>query len=220
MVSVVLVHGLWHDPAHFDLVAAPLRAGGVEVAVPQLHRGSLAADTAAVQEVVDAMAAPPVVLGHSYGGSVITGLVGVAHLVYVAAFVPDHGQSAASLGGAEAPVGAAVRRRSDGCSEIDPDQAVAVLYADCPDDLAAWAVGLLRPQAPGCGRGIPERVAWRTTASTYAVCAEDRVVDPDLQRRLAQRCTTAREWATSHSPFISRPDLVLGVLEHALRGHG
>ena len=213
MVSVVLVHGLWHVPAHFDLVTAPLRAAGVEVTVPQLHRGSLAADTAAVQEVVDAMAAPPVVLGHSYGGSVITGLTGVGHLVYVAAFVPDHGQSAASLGGADAPVGAAVRRRSDGWSEVDPDLAVAALYADCSPELAAWAVALLRAQVPGCGRGVPERTAWRTTASTYAICAEDRAVDPDLQRYLARRCTTSRQWPTGHSPFISRPDLVLDVLD-------
>ena len=212
-MSVVLVHGLWHDPAHFDLVAAPLRAAGVEVAVPELHRGSLAADTAAVQAVVDEMAAPPVVLGHSYGGSVITGLTGVAHLVYVAAFVPDHGESAASLGGPDAPVGAVVRRRPDGWSEVDPDRAAQALYADCPDDLAAWALALLRPQAPGCARGVPERTAWRTTASTYAVCTQDRAVEPDLQRRLARRCTTSREWPTSHSPFISRPDLVLDVLD-------
>lgn len=211
------MHGLWHDPAHLDLVAAPLRAAGVEVVVPALHRGSLAADTAAVQAAVDQVADPPVVLGHSYGGSVITGLSGAAHLVYVAAFVPDHGESAASLGGADAPVGAAVRRRPDGWSEIDPDRAVEALYADCSPDLAAWARSLLRTQAPGCARGAPERTAWRTTASTYAVCAADRAVEPSLQRRLARRCTTSREWPTSHSPFISRPDLVLDLLDEVHR---
>jgi pimeloyl-ACP methyl ester carboxylesterase len=83
-------------PADSDLVAARLRERGITVAAPELHRGSLAADTRTVQEVVDALT-PAVVLGHSYGGSVITGLTGAAHLVYLAAFVPDAGESAASL---------------------------------------------------------------------------------------------------------------------------
>lgn len=98
MAAVVLVHGLYHCPEHFGAVAEGLRADGTQVAVPELHRGSLAADTAAVQAVVDALPVPPVVLGHSYGGSVITGVRGVAHLVYLAAFVPDASESAASLG--------------------------------------------------------------------------------------------------------------------------
>ncbi|MFJ3088310.1 alpha/beta fold hydrolase [Streptomyces sp. NPDC086838] len=72
---------------------------GVEVAVPGLHHGSLAADTAAVQAVTDALSEPPVVLSHSYGGSVITGIRSAAHLVYLSAFMPDAGESAASLGG-------------------------------------------------------------------------------------------------------------------------
>lgn len=69
---VVLVHGLWHDPGHFDLVANGLRAAGIEVVMPELHRGCLVADTAAVQAVVDQMPSGPVVLGHSHGGSAIT----------------------------------------------------------------------------------------------------------------------------------------------------
>jgi hypothetical protein len=83
----------------------------------------------------------------------------------------------------------------------------------------ARAVAPLRPQAPGHGRGIPERTAWRTVASTYVICTQDRAVDTALQQRLATRCTTTLTWATSHSPFISRPDLVVDLLTDLLRHH-
>lgn len=223
-MSVILVHGLWHVPAHFDLLATALRERGIGVVVPELHRGSLATDAAAVQAVVEATAkvagAPPVVvLGHSYGGSVITGLSGVAHLVYLAAFVPDAGESAASLGGPAPWADAAVVRCSDGTSEIAHGRAVEALYADCSPQVAARAVSLLRPQASGHGRGVPERAAWRSTSSTY-VCAHDRVLDPDLQRLMAQRCTRSVEWSTSHSPFLGRPDLVAGLIKEVLEGPG
>jgi pimeloyl-ACP methyl ester carboxylesterase len=210
--GVVLVHGLWHDPGHFGRVAAHLRREGVRVAVPELHRGSLTADTAAVQMVVDAMGRPPVVLGHSYGGSVITGLTGIAHLVYLAAFVPTDSESAAQLGGGSHLVDPLVRPRPDGRTELDPVGAAAALYDGCSTEDAARAVALLRPQAPGHGRGVPQRTAWREVPSTYVICAADRAVDPALQRRLASRCGTVITWLTGHCPFWSRPRLVAGLL--------
>ncbi|MDX3237680.1 alpha/beta hydrolase [Streptomyces sp. ME03-5709C] len=216
MAAVVLVHGLYHRPEHFALVAAPLRTAGTEVVVPELHRGSLTADTAAVQEVVDSLPQSAIVLGHSYGGSVITGLRGVGHLVYLAAFVPDAGESAAGLGGASARLRAAIEPGPDGTTGLHPDRAADTLYGDCPEPLADWAVGLLRTQAPGCGRGVPERHSWRDTPSTYVVCARDRAIDPDLQREMASRCTDVREWRTGHSPFVGRPALVVALLQELL----
>lgn len=216
MAAVVLVHGLYHRPEHFALVAEPLRTAGTEVVVPELHRGSLAADTAVVQEVVDSLPQPAIVLGHSYGGSVITGLHGVAHLVYLAAFVPDAGESAAGLGGASPRLRAAIEPGPGGSTGLHPDRAADTLYGDCPEPLAAWAVGLLRAQAPGCGRGVPERHGWRDTPSTYVVCARDLAIDPDLQREMASRCADVREWQTGHSPFVGRPDLVVSLLQELL----
>ena len=209
---MVLVHGLWHDPGHFDLVAGPLRAAGGTVVAPELHRGSLAADTAAVQAVVGALPEPPIVLGHSYGGSVITGLTGVRHLVYLAAFVPDEGESAASLSRSTHLVGPLVRPSADGSTRLDPAAAAASLYEDCTPDRAAWAVELLRAQAPGCGRGVPARQSWRTIPSTYVICARDRAVDPELQRAMARRCSTSRTWETGHSPFVTTPEAVVDLL--------
>ncbi|WP_329361161.1 alpha/beta fold hydrolase [Streptomyces sp. NBC_00669] len=174
--GVVLVHGLYHDPRHFDLVVAELAAAGVEVAVPELHRGSLAADTAAVQAVVDAMAEPPLI----------------------------------------ALLASAIVRDDDGRTRVDATAAVEAFYADAPIERAAWATSLLRPQKPGCGRGVPARQSWRSTPSTYVTCARDRAVDPDLQRRMSRRCSRALTWHTSHSPFVSRPGKVAALLRSLL----
>ncbi|WP_393057623.1 alpha/beta hydrolase [Streptomyces sp. LN549] len=214
MNGVVLVHGLYHDPRHFDLVVAELRADGIDVAVPELHRGSLQADTEAVQAVVDAMEEPPLVVGHSYGGSVITGLTGVGHLVYLAAFVPAEGESAAGLGGSTALLVSSVVRDEDGLTHVDAAAAVDVFYGDAPRERAVWAASLLRPQKPGCGRGVPTRQSWRSTPSTYIVCSQDRAIDPGVQREMSRRCSSTLTWNTSHSPFISEP----GRVAAALRG--
>ena len=80
----------------------------------------------------------------------------------------------------------------------------------------AWAVGLLRAQAPGCGRGIPERHSWKHAPSTYVVCAQDRAIDPGLQRRMASRWPDVREWQTGHSPCVGQPDLVVELLQELL----
>jgi pimeloyl-ACP methyl ester carboxylesterase len=176
----------------------------------------LPADTVAVQAVIDSLPEPPIVLGHSYGGSVITGLRGVGHLVYLAAFVPDAGESAAGLGGASPQLQDAIKPEPDGSTSLHPDRAADTLYGDCPEPLAAWAVGLLRAQAPGCGRGIPERHSWKRTPSTYVVCAQDRAIDPALQRKMASRCTYVRDWRTGHSPFVGQPHLIVELLQELL----
>lgn len=203
--EVIFVHGLWHQPAHFDRLVGVLRANGVVVHVPRLHRGSLANDTAAVQEVVDALPVAPVVLGHSYGGSVITGLDRVRHLIYVAAFVPAAGESGALLGGTDALVNDVVRHNEDGTTSIPIEHAREVLYSDCTEADSVWAAGLLVRQQPGHGRGVPQRVAWESVESTYVRCEQDRALSPALQERMARRCTNVVSLTSSHSPFISQP---------------
>ncbi|MGW7529862.1 alpha/beta hydrolase [Streptomyces sp. NPDC054783] len=216
MAAVVLVHGLYHRPEHFALVTERLRTAGTEVVVPELHRGSLPADTAEVQAAIDSLREPPIVLGHSYGGSVITGVPGAGHLVYLAAFVLDAGESAAGVGGASRQLREAINPEPGGSTSLRPDRAVDTLYGDCPEPLAAWAVGLLRAQAPGCGRGVPEHHTWKRTPSTYVVCGQDRAIDPGLQRKMASRCTNVREWPTGHSPFVGQPHLIVELLQELL----
>ncbi|MEU7061912.1 alpha/beta hydrolase [Streptomyces sp. NPDC046197] len=174
------------------------------------------ADTAAVQAAINSLPEPVTVLGHSYGGSVITGLRGARHLVHLAAFVPDASESAAGLGGASPQLKDAITPAPDGSTSLNPDRAADALYGDCPEPLTAWAVDLLRAQAPGCGRGIPEHHSWKHDPSTYVVCAQDRAIDPVVQRRMASRCTDVREWQTGHSPFVGQPDLIVELLQELL----
>jgi pimeloyl-ACP methyl ester carboxylesterase len=216
--DVILVHGMWHQPAHLSLLMHELRESGIRVTSPPLHRGSLAADTAAIQAAVDASAIAPVVVGHSYGGSVITGLRGVHHLVFIAAFVPDTGESSASLGGPEPLIRAALITNSDRSTSVDPSKAREYLYGDCSEAVSTWATTLLRPQAPGHGRGVPSYIGWHSTRSTYVICTRDRALDPERQREMSRRCDHTVEIATSHSPFISGPKKLATLLAPAISG--
>jgi hypothetical protein len=104
----------------------------------------------------------------------------------------------------------------DGSTTLHSGLAIDTLYGDCPEPLAARAVGLLRSQAPGCGRGVPQHHSWKETPSTYVICAQDRAIDPGLQRTMASRCTDVREWQTGHSPFVGQPDLIVELLRGLL----
>lgn len=217
--EVVLVHGLWHQPRHFAKLVEELRSRGLTVHTPHLHRGSLAADTDAVQSVVDSCASPPLVLGHSYGGSVVTGLERISHLLYVAAFVPATGESGASLGGRAALINSIVEHHDDGTSRLRPELAGDLLYADCSPEDRARATSLLVPQRSGHGRGVPARTAWLTTPSTYIVCRQDKALDPTLQLRMARRCTTYEALDSGHSPFLSQPGAVADAVVAILSSH-
>lgn len=212
--AAVLVHGLFHQPAYMRALADVLRQRGVTVHVPRLHRGSLAADTAAVQRVVERCEDPPVLLGHSYGGAVIAGVHGVRSFVLLAAFVPDVGESCAQLGGPEAPVNTWVRLEPSGRSIIPLQFAHELFYADCDPGEARRATALLVPQAPGHGRGVVQHAEWKRTASHYFVCTEDRAMDLTLQRRMAARCTSIQEITAGHSLYISQPELVANAVLH------
>jgi pimeloyl-ACP methyl ester carboxylesterase len=215
--EIVIAHGLWHQPAHFDRLVAALRRHGFVTHVPRLHRGSLDADTTAVQRVVSACEVPPLVLGHSYGGSVVTGLTGAAHLLFVAAFVPSQEESAASLGGEHPLVSPAVAKHVDGSTTIRSHLARAYLYGDCSSADADWATSLLVAQQPGHGRGKPARVSWQTTDSTYVICEDDVALDPRLQERMSRRCATTVRLKSDHSPYISHPDELADIINSASR---
>ncbi|MGO2313795.1 alpha/beta hydrolase [Brachybacterium tyrofermentans] len=206
--DVVLVHGLFHQPAHMEELAGMLRREGAIVHTPRLHRGSLAEDVATVQAVVDGCESAPVLLGHSYGGAVIADVHGGCAQVFVAAFVPDAGESCAELGGPDALINPWVSPHPSGGSCIDPEDAIELFYADCSRRDAERAAALLVPQAGGHGRGIVQDATWKSAPSHYIVCSEDRAVGPALQRLMAERCTSNQTVATSHSPYISQPGLV------------
>ncbi|MGI6878157.1 alpha/beta hydrolase [Microbacterium sp. gxy059] len=128
--------------------------------------------------------------------------------MYLAAFVPDVGESCATLGGPDAPVNAWIRPFSDGFTYVPEDVAPGLFYGDCTPSAARDAASLLVPQAAGHGRGEVSTAAWRHVRSLYVVCTQDRATSPDLQRRMASRCSAARVFDASHSPYISRPQAI------------
>jgi pimeloyl-ACP methyl ester carboxylesterase len=234
MAAVVLVHGAWHGAWCWDRVVPGLAGQGIRtVAIDLPGHGAdsgplvdLHGDAARVREVLDDVGEPVVLVGHSYGGAVITEAGEhpmVDHLVYISAFALDADESciSAAVSGSEA-VGISWEGRPnlaegfvsgpDETITLDPTIAAACLYNDCDDVSIAWALLRLGPHPLANLQQEPTEVAWRTKPSTYVVCTEDLVIHPDLQRVLTRRCTSSAEWPTSHSPFLSRPQLVVDLL--------
>lgn len=226
--TVVLVHGAWHGAWCWDQVVDQLDARGVPTVALDLPGhgasteplGDLATDAAALRTVLDGLDAA-VVCGHSYGGAVISD--GAAHpaarhLVYLAALLLDAGEScSASVAVAEPDGGTslldgAIQAGDDGTVTLDPAVAPAALYHDCAPADVARAVARLGPQAFASLTAEATHAAWRSVPSTYVVCRDDRAIPASLQRQLAARAGTVLEWPTSHSPFLSRPDLVVDLL--------
>jgi pimeloyl-ACP methyl ester carboxylesterase len=232
--TVVLVHGAWHGAWCWDRTVEGLSARGVPAVVVDLpgHGADpgpltdLHGDAARVQSVLDRVDAPVVLLGHSYGGAVITEAgdhPSVAHLVYLCALALDEDETCASAAAGEAAaVGISHEGRPDlgagfipdgqGSVSLDRAVAAACLYNDCEPETTNWALTRLGPQPLVTLQQAPSAVAWRAKPSTYIVCANDMAIHPDLQRILAKRCTNSTELDSDHSPFLSRPDPLAGIL--------
>jgi pimeloyl-ACP methyl ester carboxylesterase len=221
MAGIVLVHGAHVGAQCWDFVTPGVRGRGHTVETVELHRGSLLADTGAVQEAIDRLHSGPVVAcGWSYGGMVITGLElpPGSHLVYLCALMPDEGETASSLTERyPTEFAGLLSLDEEGQLVVASGEVDTLLWADAPIERADAARASLRSQAIAPLLEPPVRVAWRDTPSTYVVSRQDRVVHPDLQREMAQRADSVVEWDTSHSPMVSRPDLVVELLDRLTR---
>ncbi len=181
-------------------------------------------DAARVRALLDDIEGNVVLLGHSYGGAVITEAgvhPAVAHLVYLCALPLDSGESCGTAAIEETKTLSHEGRPSladgwvnhpDGTTTLTPAGAAVCLYNDCDADTIEWAVAHLGPQPMANLGQTPSAVAWRQRPSTYVVCSDDQAIHPALQHVLADRCTQSRVWPTGHSPFASRPGLVSGLL--------
>jgi len=224
--GAVLVHGLWHGAWCWDGVRAALARRGVESIAVELPLTDLAADTAATVAALDGFGRPAVLVGHSYGGAVVTAAGAhplVRELVYLAAFQLDEGESVsrtrAGDGLPDTRLGEAMRVAGDAVG-LDPELGPRLLYGDAPADVAAAAAARLRPVDRAVFRGVPAEIAWRTVPSTYVVCAADEVVHPQLQHAMAQRATRTLEWPCGHSPAATRPDAVADLVAERVRAVG
>ena len=215
MAAVVLVHGANHGPWCWAKIVPPLRELGLRVETPDLYSQPNASDPGAVQSAIDACAAdgPVVVLGHSFGGFAITQIdpATVAHLVYLAALFPTESESE-SLGN---PVVADFFDKmevTDGIMTAKPERLRDVWYGDCSDDDVAFCAARLRPHPIGSNPTVVARAAWRHAPTTYVVCEHDGSITLDYMHAAAQLADESVSWPTSHSPFVSRPELVVELL--------
>ena len=218
MTTAVFVHGGWHGAWCWDLVRARLDDADVPSVALDLPMTTLEEDAGVVREALERLDDGAVVVGHSWGGSPMTlgasGQGNVRHLVYLAAFLLEAGIPVLEHA-TRRPTDARPAAETVGdVSIVIPDAAIDAFYNDVPPELAADAVGKLRPfHVSGWTRLVTTAVpAWREVTTTYVVCARDLAIHPDEQREMAKNATEVVEFDTGHSPFLSRPDLVADLV--------
>jgi pimeloyl-ACP methyl ester carboxylesterase len=220
-LSVVLVHGGFVDGSGWEAVYQILREDGYAVSIVQNPTISLQGDVDATRRVIDAQAQPVVLVGHSYGGVVITEAGNhpkVAALVYIAAFAPDRGESVNALI-KDPPPGAPVppiMGPQDGFLALDKSKFAASFAGDIPKDKAAFMADSQVPWGVEALGGAISQPAWRSKPSWYLVATDDRMIPPPAQRLMAKRAgATVVEVPGSHSIFLSQPAKVVALIEQA-----
>jgi pimeloyl-ACP methyl ester carboxylesterase len=222
--NVVLVHGGFVDGSGWQGVYQSLSRDGFRVSVVQNPTLSLDGDAQATRQIIDAQDGPVVLVGHSYGGAVITEAgthPNVAALVYICAFAPDKGESAGTLIAgfpADGPQPPILPPR-DGFLFLDRDKFHASFAADLPADQAAFMADAQVPWNVAAPAGAITEASWRTKPSWYLVTTEDRMIPPPAQRTMAGRIgATQSEVTASHSVYVSQPEAVATLIAQAAAG--
>jgi pimeloyl-ACP methyl ester carboxylesterase len=222
-LNIVLVHGGFVDGSGWRGVYEILKHQGYDVTVVQNPTLSLSGDVAATQLSLAAQDRPAILVGHSYGGAVITEAgshSNVAGLVYIAAFAPDRGESVASLI-KDPPAGAPVPPilpPQDGFLFLDAAKFHASFAADVDADTAAFMAISQVPWGLDALGGAITEPAWRSKPSFYLVATEDRMIPPPAQRAMSQRAgSTVIEVAGSHAIYVSQAKAVAGFIDRAAR---
>jgi pimeloyl-ACP methyl ester carboxylesterase len=219
--NVVLVHGGFVDGSGWREVYRLLTDDGFRVSVVQNPTLSLAGDVAATERALDALDGPAILVGHSYGGAVITEAGNhdrVAGLVYIAAFAPDKGESVSTLiadpePGAPVPP---ILPPVDGFLFLDRDRFHASFAADLPVAEAEFMADAQVPWGLDALGGAIGEPAWRHKPSWYLVATDDRMIPPPAQRAMARRAgSTVTGTDAGHAVYVSRPDAVADLVRQA-----
>jgi pimeloyl-ACP methyl ester carboxylesterase len=220
-LSIVLIHGGFVDGSGWEGVYNILRKDGYNVAVVQNPTTSLADDVAFTKRVIAAQPGKTLLVGHSYGGVVITEAgtdPKVAGLVYVAAFAPDTGESVASLienppPGAPVPP---ILPPQDGFLLLDPAKFAASFAADVSEAKASFMAASQVPWGVNALAGAVTVPAWRSRPSWYLVASDDKMIPPPAQRQMSQRAgSTVSDVPGSHAVYVSQPQAVASLIEKA-----
>ncbi len=224
VVNVVLVHGAWADGSCWSKVIPLLEAKGLRVTAAQIPLTSLDDDAAVTRRLLSSITTPTILVGHSYGGAVITAAgAGAGHvkgLVYITAFGLDEGESLASLSEqGPAPAGAsAVEPDAHGFLWINRARFHEAFAADATAEEAAVMAVVQKPLAVAAFTdkcGVP---AWKSVPSWYLQCTDDQMIPPPAQAFIAERMgATMRSVAASHAVFMAHPNEVADLIEQAAK---
>src|SRR5450631_2972497 len=221
--NIVLVHGGFVDGAGWEGVHKILKKDGYSVSIVQNPTISLADDVVTTKRVLAAQDGPVILVGHSYGGAVITEAGNdpkVIGLVYIAAFAPDKGETVSSLI-KDPPPGAPVPPilpPRDGFLFLDRAKFAASFAADVEPEKAAFMADSQVPWGLAALSGEISKPAWKSKPSWYLVTTEDKMIPPDAQRAMSKRAgSTVVEVKGSHSIYVSQPRAVAALIEQAVK---
>lgn len=214
--TFVLVHGMGHGGWCWDHTRSDLEGLGHRVEAPDLPLTSLADDAACVAALLAEVDGPRTLVGHSYGGLVISAAaVGqrVDRLVYVAAaMLPATDNLLDRAAPYPAPLGTHIEMHADGTVTVPADAALECFYGSCDPAEARWAAGQLRPTAAGCLGTPTGHEPWHDTEATYVVCLRDLAIAPEFQQQMAEQAARVVTIDTDHSPFLSaRSELLVAL---------
>jgi pimeloyl-ACP methyl ester carboxylesterase len=225
-VNIVLVHGAWADGSSWSAVIERLQAKGYHVIAPQFPLTSLPDDVARLRQVLEFQDGPSIVVGHSYGGQVITGLGGdtsnVVGLVYIAAFGLERGESLGALLGQGPVTPALAHLFSDkqGFSWLSEEDFVSHFAGDINPKTAKVMSAVQQPLAASAFSDVMADPAWKFLPSWYLVATNDEAIPPEAERQFARRMgATTVEVPSSHVPMVSHPGDVVDLIESAVRAY-